>query len=80
MIEYSKQISERWGFPHDLANLLCVAYERGDSPCYLAEYNQHLASGADIAAIREAYTYLAGMEEIAAKRKRVANAYKKPIN
>jgi uncharacterized protein len=77
MIEYAKQISERWGLPHDLADLLCVSYERSDSPCYLAEYNPHLASGADIAAIREVYGYLAGMEEIAAKRKRVINAYKK---
>jgi uncharacterized protein len=77
MIEYSKQISEKWGMPHDLAGLLCAAYEMGDSPCYLAEYNPGLASGTDITAIREAYAYLAGVEELAAKRKRVANAYKK---
>ncbi|MDR2591394.1 MAG: S1 RNA-binding domain-containing protein [Chitinispirillales bacterium] len=77
MIEYSKQISERWGLPHDLADLLCAAYERGDSPYYLAEYNPYLANATDIAAIREAYAFLADMEEISVKRKRVANAYKK---
>jgi len=77
MIEYSKQISEKWGLPHDLADLLCTAYERGDSPCYLAEYNPYLAGATDISAIQEAYAFLAGMEEIAVKRKRVINAYKK---
>jgi protein Tex len=77
MIEYSKQISEKWGLPRDAAELLCTAYERGDSPSYLAEYNPYLACAADIASIGEAYAFLADMEEIAVKRKRVANAYKK---
>ncbi len=77
MIEYSKQISERWGLPRDLADLLCAAHERGDSPYYLAEYNPYLATAADITAVREACAFLSGMEEISAKRKRVANAYKK---
>jgi uncharacterized protein len=63
--------------PHDLADLLCAAYERGDSPYYLAEYNPYLANAADITAIREAYAFLADMEEISVKRKRVVNAYKK---
>jgi len=60
-----------------LANLLCAAYEGGDSPCYLAEYNPQVAGATDITALREVYGFLAGMEEIAVKRKRVANAYKK---
>jgi uncharacterized protein len=77
MIEYSKQISERWDLSHELADLLCTAYERGDTHCYLAEYDPALAVGADISVIREVFDFLSGMEEIAAKRKRVANAYKK---
>ena len=77
MIEYSKQISERWGLPRDLADLLCAAYEKGDSPGYLAEYSPSLACAADIAAVREACDFLTAMEEIAVKRKRVVNAYKK---
>ncbi|MDR0330364.1 MAG: S1 RNA-binding domain-containing protein [Chitinispirillales bacterium] len=77
MIEYSKQLREKWGLPHELADFLCTAYERGDSPCYLAEYDPLAAVNSDISALREAYDYLDGMEEIAAKRKRVANAYKK---
>jgi uncharacterized protein len=77
MIEYSKQISERWDLSHELSDLLCTAYERGDVSGYLAEYDQNLAVGADISVIREAFGFLSGMEELAAKRKRVANAYRK---
>jgi uncharacterized protein len=77
MIEHSKQISERWDLSHELSGLLCAAYERGDAPCYLAEYDRSLAVGTDISVIREVFDFLSGMEELAAKRKRVANAYKR---
>ncbi|MDR2577752.1 MAG: S1 RNA-binding domain-containing protein [Chitinispirillales bacterium] len=77
MIEYSKQISEKWGLPRDLTDLLCTSYEKGDNPYYLAEYCRQLSVHTDVAALWDVYGYLDGMEELAVKRKRVANAYKK---
>ena len=77
MIEYSKQISERWDLSHELADLLCVAYEKGDSPYYLAEYDRRISVNIDIPVLLEVYEYLGSMEDLAVRRKRVANAYKK---
>jgi len=77
MIEYSKQISKKWALSHDVADFLCTAYERGDSPYYLIEYDQTVSSYMDISVLWDVYGYLGAMEELAAKRKRVANAYKK---
>jgi len=77
MIEYSKQISKKWALSHDVADFLCTAYEKGDSPYYLAEYAQAISSYVDISVLWDVYGYLGAMEELAAKRKRVANAYKK---
>jgi len=77
MIEYSKQISKKWALSHDVADFLCTAYERGDSPYYLAEYCQTVSSYMDISVIWDVYGFLGAMEELAAKRKRVSNAYKK---
>ena len=77
MIDCSKHISEKWDLSHELAALLCTAHEKGDSPYYLAEYDLQVSAHMDISALWEVYDYLDGMEELAAKRKRVANAYKK---
>jgi len=77
MIEYSKQISKKWALSQDVADFLCTAYEKGDSPYYLAEYSRTVSSYMDISVIWDVYGYLGAMEELAAKRKRVANAYKK---
>ncbi|MDR0307184.1 MAG: S1 RNA-binding domain-containing protein [Chitinispirillales bacterium] len=77
MIEFSKQICEKWTLSQELADLLCTSYEKGDSPYYLAEYNLRISSLIDISALWEIYDYLGSMEELVAKRKRLINAYKK---
>ncbi|MCL2241540.1 MAG: S1 RNA-binding domain-containing protein [Chitinispirillia bacterium] len=77
MIEYSKQISEKWALAQDMADFLCSAYEKGDSPYFLAEYSLPVSSYLDISALWEVFDHLDALEELAAKRKRVANAYKK---
>ncbi|MDR3012426.1 MAG: S1 RNA-binding domain-containing protein [Chitinispirillales bacterium] len=77
MIEYSKQISEKWDLSHELADLLCTAYEKGESPYYLAEYDRLVSAHLDISVIWEVYEHFGAMEELAVRRKRVANAYKK---
>jgi len=77
MIEYSKQISEKWALAQSTADFLCTSYEKGDSPYFLAEYDLQVSSSLDIATLWEVYDYLDAMVELEAKRKRVANAYKK---
>ena len=77
MIEFSKQICEKWALSQEQADLLCTSYEKGDSPYYLAEYNLQISALIDISTLWEVYDYLGAMEELAAKRKRVLNAYKK---
>jgi len=77
MIEFSKQIGEKWALSQEMADLLCSAYERGDSPYYLVEYNPQVSAFLDISVLWEVYNYLSVMEELAAKRKRIAGAYKK---
>jgi uncharacterized protein len=77
MIEYSKQISEKWALSQDMADFLCLAYEKGDSPYFLAEYSPQMSSYMDISALWEVYDSLDAMAELETKRKRVANAYKK---
>ncbi|MFP4240672.1 MAG: S1 RNA-binding domain-containing protein [Chitinispirillaceae bacterium] len=77
MIEFSKQISEKWAISQALSDLLCSAYEKGDSPYFLAEYDLQFAVSIDVSTIWDVYDYLGKMEELVAKRKRVLNAYKK---
>ncbi|MCL2689288.1 MAG: hypothetical protein FWE57_05510, partial [Chitinispirillia bacterium] len=77
MIEFSKQIGEKWDLPQEMADLLCSAYERGDSPYYLVEYNPQVSALLDISLLWEVYDYLSAMEELASKRKRIISAYKK---
>ncbi|MCL2219981.1 MAG: S1 RNA-binding domain-containing protein [Chitinispirillia bacterium] len=60
-----------------MADFLCSAYEKGDSPYYLAEYNREVSAYLDISALWEVYGYLDAMVKLEAKRKLVANAYKK---
>jgi uncharacterized protein len=77
MIEYSKQISEKWALAQNMADLLCASYEKGDSPYFLAEYDLRVSSCLDISTLWDIYDYLNVMSELESKRKRVANAYKK---
>lgn len=77
MIEFSKQISEKWAISQALADLLCSAYEKGDTPYFLAEYDLQFAVSVDNSTVWEIFDYLGKMEELIAKRKRVINAFKK---
>ncbi len=77
MIEFSKQIVEKWALTQAQAEILCSAYEKGDTPYFLAEYSTTLATSLSISVIWEIFDFLAGMEELQAKKKRVLNAYKK---
>lgn len=77
MIEFSKQISEKWNIPASLAEMICVAYDRHDTPYYLAEYVPEVAVELSASALWEIYDFLKSMEDLSSKKKRVLNAIKK---
>ncbi len=77
MIEYSKQIAEKWNIPVHIAELVCGAYVKGDSPFYLSEYNLDISLELSINIIWEIYDFLQEMSDLSSKKKRVLNAYKK---
>ncbi len=77
MIEFSKQISEKWNIPASLAEMICVAYERHDTPYYLAEYVPEIAVELSTSALWEIYDFLNSMDDLSSKKKRVLNALKK---
>jgi len=77
MIEFAKQLSEKWNIPASLAEMICVAYSRQDTPFYLVEYVPEIAVELSISAIWEIYDFLHTMEELVSKKKRVLTALKK---
>ena len=77
MIEFSKQISEKWNIAAALAEQLCIAYEKGDSPYFLSEYNPEVNLELTTSLIWEVFDFLRTMEELSSKKKRVINALKK---
>ncbi|MBN1757561.1 MAG: S1 RNA-binding domain-containing protein [Chitinispirillaceae bacterium] len=77
MIEFSKQIAERWNIPGNLAEMVCSAYVKGDSPYYLAEYQPEFCMELSLMTLWEIYGFLKEMDELSSKKKRVFNAYSK---
>ncbi len=77
MIEFSKQISEKWNLQASLAEQLCVAFDKGDTPYYLTEYYPQVAVEMTIAQVWEIFDFLQKMEDLSSKKKRVLNALKK---
>lgn len=77
MIEFSKQISEKWNIPAEAAEAVCNAYEKGDSPYYLAEYNSEFSMDMSISMLWEIFDFLQEMDELGSKKKRAINAYMK---
>lgn len=77
MIEFSKQISEKWNLQASLAEQLCIAFDKGDTPYYLTEYYPQVAVEMTIAQVWEIFDFLQKMEDLSSKKKRVLNALKK---
>ncbi|NLE01828.1 MAG: S1 RNA-binding domain-containing protein [Fibrobacter sp.] len=77
MIEFSKQISEKWNLSAELAEQLCIAYEKRDTVYYLNEYRQDVAVELSLPVVWEIYDFLNNMEELSSKKKRVINALRK---
>ncbi len=77
MIEFAKQVSEKWNLSASMAGLVCDAFQKGDTPYYLAEYLPEVAVELPIAAVWEIFDFLKGMEELDSKKKRVLNALRK---
>ncbi|MDO5575673.1 MAG: Tex-like N-terminal domain-containing protein, partial [Fibrobacter sp.] len=77
MIEFSKQISEKWNISLELSEQLCTAYEKRDLPYYLVEYRAEIATELSNTAVWQVFDFLDEMEELSKKKKRVLNALKK---
>jgi uncharacterized protein len=77
MIEFSKQISEKWNIPVALSEQLCNAFIKGDTPYYLVEYHPETAIELTISTLWEIFDFLKSMEELSSKKKRILNALKK---
>jgi uncharacterized protein len=77
MIEFAKQIAEKWNISPSLSELLCDAFQKGDTPYYLAEYRPEVAVEISLSCLWEIFDFLACMAELASKKKRVLNALKK---
>ncbi len=77
MIEFAKQVSEKWNISASLSELICDGFQKGDTPYYLAEYRPEVAVELPIAVVWEIFDFLKGMEELVSKKKRVLNALKK---
>jgi protein Tex len=77
MIEFSKQIAEKWNIPVAIAERVCNSYLKGDSPYYLSEYDVELSSEVASSVLWEIFDFLKYLDELASKKKRVLNAYVK---
>jgi uncharacterized protein len=77
MIEFAKQVSEKWNLSAPLSELICNAFQKGDTPYYLAEYLPEVAVELPIAVLWEILDFLQGMKDLGSKKKRVLNAFRK---
>lgn len=77
MIEFAKQITEKWNISPAVSEAICNAFQKGDTPYYLAEYHPETAVEISISYLWEIFDFLHAMEELASKKKRILNALKK---
>jgi uncharacterized protein len=77
MIEFAKQIADKWNISPALSEMICDAFQKGDTPYYFAEYRPEAAVEVSISYLWEMYDFLSSMEELVSKKKRVLNALKK---
>ena len=77
MIEFSKQITEKWTVSPAVADILCNSFSKGDTPYYLAEYCPEISIELSLTLLGEIFDYLERLEDLASKKKRVLNALKK---
>lgn len=61
----------------NLAEQLCIAFEKGNSPFYLTEYYPQVSVEISIEQVWEIFDFLKSMEDLSSKKKRVLNALKK---
>jgi uncharacterized protein len=77
MIEFARQIADKWNISQSLSETLCDAFQKGETPYYLAEYRPDVCAEASLSCLWEIFDFLAAMAELALKKKRVLNALKK---
>jgi uncharacterized protein len=77
MIAFSKQIAEQWNVSSAISELICKAFEKGDTPFYLSEYHPNIAVEVPLSCLWEIFDFLDTMKVMESKKKRVLNALKK---
>lgn len=77
MIEFDKQIAEKWNLSESLSEMICNAFQKGDTPYYLAEYCPDIAVESSLSQLWQIYDFLGGMNELGSKKKRIITALKK---
>jgi protein Tex len=77
MIEFSRQIADKWNISPSLSETLCDAFQKGDTPYCLAEYRPDVCAETSLSCVWEIFDFLTSMAELVSKKKRVLNALKK---
>jgi uncharacterized protein len=77
MVKFAHLVAAQWNISHTLASELCSAFERGEIPYYLSDYNMAIATELDAFTVWEIFDYLNSIHELAPKKKRALNAVKK---
>jgi hypothetical protein len=77
MIEFEKQIADKWNLSPALSEMICKAFQNGDTPYYLAEYCPEVAVESSLSQIWQIYDFLNGMVELGSKKKRIITALNK---
>jgi protein Tex len=77
MIEFARQIADKWNISPSLSETLCDAFQKGDTPYYLAEYRPEIGAETSLSCLWEIFDFFAAMDDLVSKKKRVLTALKK---
>lgn len=77
MKEFSSYIGRTWNIREQVALEICEAFEKGDSPYYLADYRPDIAAVTDILQLWSIYDFLNDTNALGPHKKRLLNALKK---
>lgn len=77
MVEFSDLIAAEWSIPVPVAAKLCERFAKGESPFYLCDYHADVVAELDTAAVFDIFDTLQEIADLAPKRKRVLNAFRK---
>jgi len=77
MVQFARHIVEKWNIQDSLAREICISFEKGFSPYFLADYHPPAAAELDAGILHEIFDFLREQAELAPKKKRLINALSK---